>query len=133
MKGTVVCDCNIKPMCTRMAFECQCSAGITVLLPDGKYTAPTKVETHTQLFYYFKIDQLYYHCLNKLEHWDIMLDWLGDIMGHMNIADDELLSLAIKIVFRPLSCGLTNHSVQMSSVHKKSNELLIHFLIIFQV
>ncbi|XP_071961751.1 DNA helicase MCM8-like [Antedon mediterranea] len=43
IKGTVVRVGNIKPICTRMAFQCNHCGDIQVLsLPDGRYTLPTK-------------------------------------------------------------------------------------------
>ncbi|XP_064623313.1 DNA helicase MCM8-like [Lineus longissimus] len=43
VKGTVVRVGNIKPICTRMAFECGTCSGIQAInLPDGKYILPTK-------------------------------------------------------------------------------------------
>ncbi|XP_071834989.1 DNA helicase MCM8-like isoform X2 [Apostichopus japonicus] len=43
IKGTVVRVSNIKPFCTKMAFECNLCGDIQVVcLPDGKYTLPTK-------------------------------------------------------------------------------------------
>ncbi|KAJ8045687.1 DNA helicase MCM8 [Holothuria leucospilota] len=43
IKGTVVRVSNIKPVCTKMAFECNMCGDIQVAsLPDGKYVLPTK-------------------------------------------------------------------------------------------
>ncbi|OWF54901.1 DNA helicase MCM8-like [Mizuhopecten yessoensis] len=43
IKGTVVRVGNIKPLCTRLAFECNsCGMVQSVSLPDGKYVLPTK-------------------------------------------------------------------------------------------
>ncbi|XP_033102816.1 DNA helicase MCM8-like [Anneissia japonica] len=43
VKGTVVRVGNIKPICTRMAFQCNHCGDVQVLtLPDGRYTLPTK-------------------------------------------------------------------------------------------
>ncbi|XP_076114313.1 DNA helicase MCM8-like isoform X2 [Mytilus galloprovincialis] len=43
VKGTVVRVSNIKPLCTKLAFECvSCGNVQSVALPDGKYTVPTK-------------------------------------------------------------------------------------------
>ncbi|CAG2189986.1 MCM8 [Mytilus edulis] len=43
VKGTVVRVSNIKPLCTKLAFECvSCGNVQSVTLPDGKYTVPTK-------------------------------------------------------------------------------------------
>ena len=44
IQGTVVRVSNIKPLVTAMAFRCTlCHEVQTVILPDGKYTIPTKV------------------------------------------------------------------------------------------
>lgn len=46
VKGTVVRVSNIKPLCTRMAFECtNCATIQTAILPDGKYVLPSKCAT----------------------------------------------------------------------------------------
>ncbi|XP_029642907.2 DNA helicase MCM8 [Octopus sinensis] len=43
VKGTVVRVGNVKPLCTKMEFECNsCSNLETILLPDGKYVTPQK-------------------------------------------------------------------------------------------
>ncbi|XP_006822145.1 DNA helicase MCM8-like [Saccoglossus kowalevskii] len=43
VKGTVVRVSNIKPKCTKMAFQCNtCGEIQRVILPEGKYTVPTK-------------------------------------------------------------------------------------------
>ena len=44
VQGTVVRVSNIKPLVTTMAFKCSLCQGIqAIILPDGKYTLPTKV------------------------------------------------------------------------------------------
>ncbi|NXP43899.1 MCM8 helicase, partial [Heliornis fulica] len=43
LRGTVVRVSNIKPLCTKLAFVCGTCGNVQgVLLPDGKYTLPTK-------------------------------------------------------------------------------------------
>ncbi|XP_034350833.1 DNA helicase MCM8 isoform X1 [Arvicanthis niloticus] len=43
IRGTVVRVSNIKPLCTKMAFQCAACGEIQSLpLPDGKYNVPTK-------------------------------------------------------------------------------------------
>ncbi|XP_072024490.1 DNA helicase MCM8-like [Amphiura filiformis] len=43
VKGTVVRVSNIKPMCTKMAFQCNTCGDIQVVtLPDGRFILPTK-------------------------------------------------------------------------------------------
>ncbi|XP_033753343.1 DNA helicase MCM8-like [Pecten maximus] len=47
IKGTVVRVGNIKPLCTRLAFECNsCGTVQSVSLPDGKYILPTRCPAH---------------------------------------------------------------------------------------
>lgn len=47
IKGTVVRVGNIKPLCTRLAFECNsCGTVQSVALPDGKYILPTRCPAH---------------------------------------------------------------------------------------
>ncbi|XP_038074651.1 DNA helicase MCM8-like [Patiria miniata] len=43
VRGTVVRVSNIKPFCTKMAFQCNMCGDIQIVnLPEGKYTLPTK-------------------------------------------------------------------------------------------
>ncbi|XP_013415383.1 DNA helicase MCM8 [Lingula anatina] len=100
VKGTVVRVSNIKPLCTKMAFECNsCRTVQSVILPDGKYVVPTKcVNTNCKARTFIPL---------RSSHLTETIDW-QTIRVQEIITDDMRDSGRIP---RTVDCELTNDLV----------------------